>query len=198
MEQKVASAETAKKDSKAAPRLLARYRSEVLPALVKRFGYKNPYQAPHLLKIVVNMGVGQGAADIKVVEQAALELGLITGQRPVLTRAKKAISNFKIREGQPIGVKVTLRRRRMYEFMDRLISVAMPRIRDFRGVSPTGFDAGGNYAFGVTEQLIFLEVDYDKVSRVQGMDIIFCTNARTREEAYELLRLLGVPFREKS
>jgi large subunit ribosomal protein L5 len=198
MEQKVASAEAAKKDSKAAPRLLARYRSEVRPALAKRFGYKNLYQAPCLLKIVVNMGVGQGAADIKVVEQAALELGLITGQRPVLTRAKKAISNFKIREGQPIGVKVTLRRRRMYEFMDRLVSVAMPRIRDFRGVSPAGFDGGGNYAFGITEQLIFPEVDYDKVKRVQGMDIIFCTSAKTPDEAYELLRLMAIPFREKS
>lgn len=197
MEQKVASAEAAKKGSEAVPRLLARYRSDVHPSLVKRFGYKNPYQAPRLLKIVVNMGVGQGAGDIKMVEQAAQELGLITGQRPVLTRAKKAISNFKIRRGQPIGAKVTLRRKRMYEFMDRLISVAMPRIRDFRGVSPSGFDEGGNYAFGITEQLIFPEVDYDKVTRVQGMDIIFCTSAKSKEEAQELLRLMGLPFREK-
>ena len=178
------------------PRLLSRYRTEVVQALMKRFGYKSPLQVPRLTKIVINMGVGQGAQDVKIVEQAAQELGLIVGQRPVITRAKVAISNFKIKEGQPIGVKVTLRRARMYEFMDRLINVAMPRIRDFRGVDPNGFDQGGNYALGLSEQLIFPEIDYDKVTRVQGMDVVFCTTAGSRDEAKELLKLLGMPFRE--
>lgn len=178
------------------PRLLQRYRQQIVPALMKRFGYKNLYQVPRPEKIVVNMGVGQGAQDVKLVEQAAQELALITGQRPVITRAKKSISNFKLRQGQPVGVKVTLRRARMYEFLDRLISVAMPRIRDFRGVDPNGFDGGGNFAFGLTEQLIFPEIDYDKATRVQGMDVIFCTTARSKEEACELLKMLGVPFKE--
>jgi large subunit ribosomal protein L5 len=179
------------------PRLLERYRQEVAPSLMKRFGYKNRFQVPRVLKVVVNMGVGQGAADVKVIEQAAKELALITGQRPLTTRAKKAISNFKIKEGQPIGLKVTLRRARMYEFMDRLFNVAMPRIRDFRGVDPRGFDQGGNYAFGLTEQLIFPEIEYDKVTRVQGMDVVFCTTARKREEAVELLKQLGLPFKSE-
>ena len=178
------------------PRLQDRYRRQVVDALMKRFGYKNRLQVPRLVKVVINMGVGQGAQDVKIVEQAALELGLITGQRPVITRAKKAISNFKIKEGQPVGTKVTLRKARMYEFLDRLFNVAMPRIRDFRGVSTTGFDGSGNYALGLTEQLIFPEIDFDKVTRVQGMDVIVRTTARSRDEAYELLKLLGMPFRE--
>lgn len=182
----------------ASPRLLERYRREIVPALMKRFGYKNRFQVPRLEKIVINMGVGQGAADVKIIEQAALELGLIAGQRPVITRAKKAISNFKIKEGQPVGVKVTLRRTRMYEFFDRLVNVAMPRIRDFRGVSPSGFDQGGNYALGLNEQLIFPEIDYDKVSRVQGMDVVLRTTAESRDEALELLKQMGLPFKERA
>ena len=178
------------------PRLQERYRKEIIPALMKTLGCTNQLEVPRLQKIVINMGVGQGAQDVKLVEQAALELGLITGQKPVITRAKKAISNFKIREGQPIGCKVTLRRARMYEFLDRLINMAMPRIRDFRGIPTGGFDGTGNYAFGLSEQLIFLEIDYDKVTRVQGMDIIICTTARSRDQAFELLKLFGMPFRE--
>ncbi len=179
------------------PRLLEHYRKNLVPALVKRFGYKTPLEVPRLEKIVLNMGVGQGAQDVKVIEKASQELALIAGQRPITTRAKKAISNFKIREGQPVGLKVTLRRARMYEFLDRLLSVAMPRIRDFRGLeSRKGFDQGGNYAFGLSEQLIFPEIDYDKVTKVQGMDVILCTSAGSRDEAYELLKGLGVPFRE--
>ncbi len=187
---------TAVKEIPAAPRLLERYRKQIVPVLMKRFGYKNRMQTPHLEKIVINMGVGQGAADVKIIEQAALELGLITGQKPMITRAKKAISNFKIREGQPVGVKVTLRRTRMYEFFDRLVNIAMPRIRDFRGVSPSAFDQGGNFSMGITEQLIFPEIDFDKVNRVQGMDIIFCTSANTRDEAHELLKQMGMPFKQ--
>lgn len=179
-----------------AARLQDRYVRNVVPGLMKRFGYKNAYQAPRLTKIVVNMGVGAGAQDVKVVEQAARELGLITGQRPVITRAKKAISNFKVKEGQPVGAKVTLRRRMMYEFLDRLMNVAMPRVRDFRGLDPKGFDGGGNYAFGIDEQVIFPEIEYDKVTRVQGMDVIICTTARSRDEAYELLKRLGMPFKQ--
>jgi large subunit ribosomal protein L5 len=179
------------------PRMLERYRKEIAPELMKKFGYKNVMQVPTLTKIVLNMGVGQGAADVKVVEQAALEMGLITGQKPVITRAKVAISNFKIKEGQPIGVKVTLRRAHMWEFFDRLVNIAMPRIRDFRGVDPKGFDQGGNFAFGLTEQLIFPEIEFDKVNRVQGMDIVICTTAKNKEESFELLKLLGMPFKQK-
>ena len=178
------------------PRLLERYRKTIAPDLVKKFGYSNPMRAPRLIKVVLNMGVGQGAADVKIIEKAADEMALITGQKPVITRSKKAISNFKIRQGQPIGVKVTLRRYRMYEFLDRLISVAMPRIRDFRGVDGRGFDQGGNFAMGLSEQLIFPEIEYDKVTRPQGMDVIICTTAKTRDEAYALLKALGMPFKE--
>lgn len=178
------------------PRLLERYRQEVVPALMEKFKLENRLQAPRLTKVVINMGIGAGAQDIKVIEQAAQELGVITGQRPVLTRAKKAISNFKIRQGQPVGVKVTLRRALMYEFLDRLLNVAMPRMRDFRGVSLDGFDGGGNYALGLTEQLIFPEIDYDKVNRVQGMDVVICTTAKSKEEALELLKSLGMPFKQ--
>ncbi|MBI3312306.1 MAG: 50S ribosomal protein L5 [Candidatus Omnitrophica bacterium] len=184
------------KEPPVAIRLLERYRKEVLPVLSKKYGYKNSMQVPRLVKVVLNMGVGQGAADVKVVEQAAHEMALIAGQKPVITRSKKAISNFKIRQGQPIGVKVTLRRARMYEFLDRLMNVAMPRIRDFRGVDPRGFDQGGNFAFGLTEQLIFPEMEYDKVHRTQGMDVIICTTAGSSEEAKDLLKLLGMPFKE--
>ena len=179
------------------PRMQERYRAEIVPALMKQFGYKNSFEVPRLIKVVLNMGVGQGAQDVKVVEQAAQEMGLIAGQKPVITRAKKAISNFKIKQGQPVGVKVTLRKARMYEFLDRLFSIAMPRIRDFRGVDPKGFDQGGNYAFGLNEQMIFPEIDYDKVTRTQGMDIIICTTAKTRDESYQLLKALGLPFRNK-
>lgn len=180
------------------PRMLERYRKEIAPALVKKFNYSNVMQAPRLTKVVLNMGVGQGAADVKVVEQAAHEMGLIAGQKPVITRARKAISNFKIKEKQPIGVKVTLRRYRMYEFLDRLFNIAMPRIRDFRGVEiKRGFDQGGNYAMGLTEQLIFPEMEYDKVTRTQGMDVVICTTAKTQEETAELLKQLGMPFKEK-
>ena len=182
----------------AVPRLLERYRRTIALELAKKFGYSNPMQAPRLTKVVLNMGVGQGAQDVKIIEQAASEMALIAGQRPVITRAKKAISNFKIREGQPVGVKVTLRRYRMYEFLDRLISIAMPRIRDFRGVDPRGFDGGGNYAMGLNELLIFPEIDYDKVTRTQGMDVIICTTAKSRQEAYELLKALGFPFKEEA
>ena len=178
------------------PRLLERYRKTVALDLAKKFGYSNAMQAPRLTKIVLNMGVGQGAADVKIVEKAAGEMAIITGQKPVITRSKKAISNFKIKQGQPIGVKVTLRRYRMYEFLDRLINVAMPRIRDFRGVDNRGFDQGGNYALGLSEQLIFPEIEYDKVTRTQGMDVIICTTAKSRDEAFELLKALGMPFKE--
>ncbi len=178
------------------PRLLQSYRKEILPHLKERFGYKNLYQVPRLSKIVVSMGVSAAVEDKKVVEQAAEELALIAGQRPVLTRAKKAISNFKLRQGQPIGAKVTLRRANMYEFLDRLMSIAMPRIRDFRGVDPKGFDEGGNFAMGLTEQLIFPELEYDKVARVQGMNVVICTTARNRDEAHALLKALGMPFKE--
>ena len=151
---------------------------------------------PKLTKIVLSMGLGEAAADIKILEKAMEEMAIMAGQRPIATRAKKAISNFKIREGQPIGAKVTLRRERMYEFLDRLTSVAMPRIRDFRGLENSGFDEGGNFAMGLTEQLIFPEIEYDKVSRVQGMNVIICTTAQSREEAYELLKGLGMPFKK--
>lgn len=190
------SAATAEKTKLEVPRLLERYRKTIAPELVKKFGYSNAMQAPRLTKVVLNMGVGAGAQDVKVVEQAAAEMALIAGQKPVITRSKKAISNFKIRQGLPIGVKVTLRRYRMYEFLDRLINVVMPRIRDFRGIDPRGFDQGGNYAMGLTEQLIFPEIEFDKVTRTQGMDVIICTTAKSRDEAFELLKALGMPFKE--
>ena len=179
------------------PRLLEKYRKTIAAELVKQFGYSNPMQAPRLIKVVLNMGVGEGAADVKVIEQAAAEMGVIAGQKPVITRSKKAISNFKIRQGQPIGVKVTLRRYRMYEFLDRLINIAMPRIRDFRGIDARGFDQGGNYAMGLNEQLIFPEIEFDKVTRTQGMDVVICTTAKSRDEAYALLKALGMPFKEQ-
>ena len=187
---------SAEKTKVEVPRLLERYRKTIAPELAKKFGYSNAMQSPRLVKVVLNMGVGAGAQDVKIVEQAAAEMALIAGQKPVITRSKKAISNFKIREGLPIGVKVTLRRYRMYEFLDRLINVAMPRIRDFRGIDPRGFDQGGNYAMGLSEQLIFPEIEFDKVTRTQGMDVIVCTTAKNRNEAFELLKALGMPFKE--
>lgn len=180
------------------PRLLEKYRSEIVPKMVDTFHLKNKMAVPHLEKIVVNMGVGEALAEIKILEKAMEELALITGQKPILRRAKKAIANFKIKQGHPIGCKVTLRRIMMYEFMDRLINIALPRIRDFRGISPDSFDQEGNYTLGITEQGIFPEIDYDKISRVQGMDItLVIKNAKSKEQAKELLRLFGMPFMNK-
>jgi large subunit ribosomal protein L5 len=177
-------------------RLQQHYKSEVIPALTKRFGYKNPMQVPRLEKIVINMGVGEGSRDFKVVEAAQQELALIAGQKPIITRAKKAIAAFKIRENMPIGLKVTLRGARMYEFLDRLINVAIPRVRDFRGLPPKSFDGRGSHTMGLREHLIFLELDFNKVQHTRGMDITTVTSAQTDEEARELLRLLGMPFRQ--
>ncbi len=176
------------------PRMHERYQKEIAPALMKEFGHKNPMSVARIEKIVLNMGCGEAAHDAKVMESAQKDLGLITGQRPVVTRAKKAISNFKIQKNNPVGVKVTLRRARMYEFLDRLISVALPRIRDFRGLSPKGFDHAGNYSFGLKEQTIFPEVEIDKTYQVLGMDIVMVINAATHEEAFALLKAFGFPF----
>ncbi len=173
------------------------YRSKVIPAMIKKFKYRSPMQVPRLVKCVVNMGVGKATEDIKLLEEAANELSAITGQKPVFTRAKKSISNFKIRKGQAIGCFVTLRKKRMYEFADRLLNVALPRIRDFRGVSQRAFDEEGNYTLGLREQNIFPEVISDKVARAQGMSITFVTTARTKTEGLHLLYLLGMPFRGK-
>lgn len=177
------------------PRMIDKYRDQVVPALMKEFSYKNPMQVPRLRQIVLNVGMGEAIQNMKVLESAASELGTITGQRPVITRAKKAIAGFKLRQGMPIGAKVTLRNRRMYEFLDRLVSLALPRIRDFRGVSPKAFDGRGNYTLGLKEQLIFPEIPYDNVAAIHGMDITFVTTAETNEEGKALLRLLGMPFR---
>ena len=175
------------------------YKNQIIPKMMKKFGYKNALEVPKLEKIVVNMGVGKGAEDIKIVEMAQSELGLITGQHAVITRAKKAISNFKIRENSPVGCRVTLRRKIMYEFFERLVRVALPRIRDFRGLSPRGFDQAGNYNFGIQEQNIFPEIETDRVIRPQGMNItVVIKNSNSKEESYELLALFGVPFRTKT
>lgn len=179
------------------PRLQQRYRQEIVPEMKGRMNYKNSMQVPRLEKIVINIGLGEATQDIKLLESAQSELAMITGQRPVVTKAKKAIANFKIRRGSSIGCKVTLRRARMYEFLDRLISVAIPRIRDFRGLPADSFDKGGNYSFGLNEQLIFPEIDVDKVMKVHGMDITIVTSAKNRGEAYELLKLFGMPFAKK-
>jgi large subunit ribosomal protein L5 len=179
------------------PRLLEQYRKTVIPELSKKFGYKNVMQAPRILKIVINMGIGAGAQDIKFVEQGMADMGNIAGQKPVMTRAKKAIANFKIRQGLPIGCKVTLRGNRMYEFLDRLLNIALPRIRDFRGISSDSFDQKGNYSLGIKEQSIFPEIDVDKVQKIQGMDIIMNIKSNSREESYELLKLFGMPFVNK-
>ncbi len=177
------------------PRLLEKYRNEIIPQMQEEFKLTNKLAVPKLEKVVVNMGVGEALTDIKILEKAMQELGAITGQKPLMRRARKAISNFKLRKGQPVGCKVTLRRAMMYEFLDRLINVALPRIRDFRGVSPDSFDEGGNYSFSVNEQIIFPEIDYDKISRNQGMDItIVIRNAHSKDTAQEFLRRLGMPF----
>lgn len=177
------------------PRLLEIYRKEIVPAMMQKFSLKNKMAVPRLEKIVVNMGVGEALQDIKILEKAMEELAVITGQKPIIRRAKKAIANFKIRKDQPIGCKVTLRRAIMYEFMDRLINITMPRIRDFRGTPSDSFDRAGNYTLGLSEQGIFPEIDYDKMTRPQGMDITFVfKNAQSQERAKELLRLFGMPF----
>src|SRR5512145_1128789 len=178
------------------PRLRDRFRAAVIPALMKERGYTNPFQVPRLEKIVINMGVGEGKENAKVVDFAVSDLQTIAGQKPVVTRAKKSIANFKLRENSPIGCKVTLRGPRMYEFIDRLVNVALPRVRDFKGVAPKAFDGRGNYALGLREQVIFPEIVYDKVDKVRGMDIIMVTSARNDEEAKALLVHLGLPFRE--
>ena len=177
-------------------RLKEKYRGEVVPALQKRFGYKNVMQVPKFEKVVVNMGVGDNIQNAKAMDAAVGDLATITGQKPVVTKAKKSIANFKLRQGMSIGTKVTLRGERMYDFLDRLMNMALPRVRDFRGVSPKSFDGRGNYALGLKEQLIFPEIDYDKVEKVRGMDVIIVTSAKTDEEAKELLKLMGMPFRE--
>ena len=175
-------------------RLKEQYDNEIVDALTKKFGYKNPMEVPKLVKIVVNMGVGEAKENAKLLDSAVADMETITGQKAVVTKAKKSIANFKIREGMPIGCKVTLRGDKMYEFADRLINLALPRVRDFRGVNPNGFDGRGNYSLGIREQLIFPEIEYDKVDKVRGMDIVFVTTAKTDEEARELLRLFNMPF----
>ena len=175
-------------------RLTEQYMNEIVPELTKKFGYKNVMQVPKLDKIVVNMGIGEAKENAKVLESAMNDMAIITGQKPVQTKAKNSVANFKIREGMPIGCKVTLRGDRMYEFLDRLVNLALPRVRDFRGVNPNAFDGRGNYALGIKEQLIFPEIEYDKVDKVRGMDIIFVTTAKTDEEGRELLRLFNMPF----
>lgn len=185
----------ASEESKFSPRLRDAYREKVVPALMKEFGYKNVMQVPKLERIVLNVGMGEAIQNVKLLEGAVEELGLITGQKPIVTRAKKAIAGFKLRQGLPIGTKVTLRSRRMYEFFDRLVSLALPRIRDFRGVSPKAFDGRGNYTLGLKEQLIFPEIQYDEVASIHGMDITIVTTARTNDEGKSLLKHLGMPFR---
>ena len=170
------------------------YLSEVVPAMIKKFQYKNPMEVPKLDKIVINMGVGEARENPKALESAVSDMTIISGQKPIITKAKKSIANFKLREGMPIGCKVTLRGPKMYDFADRLISLALPRVRDFRGVNANAFDGRGNYALGIKEQLIFPEISYDKIDKVRGMDVIFVTTAKTDEEARELLTLLGMPF----
>ena len=175
-------------------RLQEKYLNETTKQLVEQFGYKNVMEIPKIEKVVLNMGVGEAVGNPKVLDAAVNDMTLITGQKPVITKAKKSVANFKIREGMPIGCKVTLRGEKMYEFADRLINLALPRVRDFRGVNPNAFDGRGNYALGIKEQLIFPEIEYDKVDKVRGMDIIFVTTAKTDEEARELLTLFNMPF----
>lgn len=177
-----------------ASRLEEKYIKEVAPALMEKFEYKNVMEIPKLVKIVINMGIGDAKENPKGLEKAVEELEIISGQKPVITRARKSVANFKLREGMPIGTKVTLRNDKMFYFMDKLVTVSLPRVRDFRGVSADSFDGRGNYALGIKEQLIFPEIEYDKVDKVRGMDIIFVTTAKTDEEARELIKLLGMPF----
>ncbi len=176
------------------PRMKAIYEDRIIKAMTEKFGYKNVNEIPRIEKIVLNMGVGEATQDKKRVDQAASEMELIAGQKPVITKAKKSIAQFKLREGMPIGVKVTLRRERMYEFLDRFITIALPRVRDFRGLNPKSFDGRGNYACGIKEQIIFPEINYDRIDKVRGMDVIVTTSAKTDDEARELLRLFGFPF----
>lgn len=173
------------------------YTNEIIPAMVSKFGYKNMMEVPKLNKIVVNMGVGEAKDNSKVLDSAVKDMEIITGQKAVVTKARKSIANFKLREGMSIGCKTTLRGTRMFEFADRLITLALPRVRDFRGVNPNSFDGRGNYSLGIKEQLIFPEIEYDKVDKVRGMDVVFVTTAKTDEEARELLRLFGMPFRKQ-
>lgn len=193
-EKKVSSTVSAPKDY--VPRIKVIYQEKVVPGMMKEFGYKNPMQVPRIERIVLNVGMGEAVQNVKLLESAAAELEQITGQKPVLTRAKKAIAGFKLREGIPIGAKVTLRGTRMLEFLDRLVSVALPRIRDFRGVSPKAFDGRGNYTLGLKEQLTFPEIKYDDVASIHGMDITFVTSAKRNDEARSLLAHLGMPFRK--
>jgi large subunit ribosomal protein L5 len=183
-------------EATAAPRLQKKYTEEVVPALQKEFGYKNPMQVPKLTKIVVNMGLGEAVQNSKIIEAAVTDLTAITGQKPVITRARKSIATFKLREGMPIGAMVTLRRARMWEFYDRLVSFALPRVRDFKGVSPKAFDGRGNYTLGVREQIVFPEIEYDKVDKIKGLNITLVTTAENDEQARALLRGLGMPFRK--
>ncbi len=176
-------------------RLRERYRNEVIPALMKRFGFKNPMAVPKLSKVVVNIGLGEASQNIKLLDVAAAELAQITGQKPIITRAKKSIANFKIRKGMPIGCCVTLRGDRMYEFVDRLCNVVLPRVRDFKGLAPNSFDGRGNYTLGLRDQLVFPEIDYTRVDKIKGMNVTLTTTARSDEQGRELLRLLGVPLR---
>jgi large subunit ribosomal protein L5 len=183
-------------EEKVTPRLRTHFDTVVRKQLTEQFGYKSPMQVPIITKVVLNMGIGEGVADRKKVEQAALDLAMIAGQRPVITKARKSIATYKLRTGQAIGCKVTLRKKRMYEFVDRLINIALPRVRDFRGLSPKSFDGRGNYSIGVKEHIIFPEIDYDKVVDIWGMDITVCTTARTDEEARALLAAFNFPFRQ--
>jgi large subunit ribosomal protein L5 len=184
----------AQNNQKYTPRMRADYDERIVAAMTEKFGYKNRLEVPRIEKIVLNMGVGEASQDKKKVETAASEMELIAGQKPVITKAKKSIAQFKLREGMPIGVKVTLRRERMYEFLDRLVTIALPRVRDFRGLNPKSFDGRGNYAMGLKEQIIFPEINYDRIEKVRGMDIIITTTAKTDDEARELLRLFNFPF----
>ncbi len=188
------SAEQSKKPA-GIPRMQERYLREVVPQLMKEFNYTNRLETPRLEKIVVNMGLGEAIQNIKAIDHASEELGLITGQKPIVTRAKKSISNFKLRAGMPIGCSVTLRRHRMYEFLDRLINIALPRVRDFRGISGKSFDGRGNYTLGIREQIIFPEINYDKIDKIRGMNITIVTTAKTDEEAKAFLKYMGMPFR---
>ena len=176
------------------PNLKAKYREEVAPALMQKFSYKSTMQIPRVDKVVVNVGCGEARDNAKVLEAVVRDLGVITGQKAVITKAKKSVANFKLREGMPIGAKVTLRGSKMWEFLDRLFNVALPRVRDFRGINANAFDGRGNYALGIKEQLIFPEIEYDKIDKIRGMDIVICTTAETDEEARELLTLIGAPF----
>ncbi|MDD5168865.1 MAG: 50S ribosomal protein L5 [Syntrophales bacterium] len=176
-------------------RLKEYYQKEVVPALVAKFGYKNPMQVPKIEKIIVNMGLGEAIQNVKILDNATQELSMIVGQKPVITKAKKSIATFKLRQGMSIGCRVTLRKDKMYEFYDRLVNINLPRVRDFRGIPPKSFDGRGNFALGLKEQIIFPEIDYDKIDKIRGMNIVVVTSAKTDEEARELLRLLGMPFR---